>query len=171
MNASTNHLVCVPIIIVLCVPIDDMDFSSTKKPEGAQRISLGKLQLLKSGKVRMRTADGKTFEVSSGLAASFQQCLSSISIPPPEPVASSSSSSSNNNNIPLPPGRLCMLGNITKKLVVTPSMEDYMHTLASRTTASTNSNSNSKIAQRDGEIVGEVGDEEMMVDAGFHDDL
>eukprot|EP01034_Spumella_vulgaris_P026164 gene26164-32699_t len=41
---------------------------------------LGKLQLLKSGKVRLVTDCGKSYEVSSGMAASFAQYLTSIQL-------------------------------------------------------------------------------------------
>lgn len=87
---------------------------------------LGKMQLLKSGKVRMVTDDGKVYEVSSGLAASFQHCLMSINCPA-EATATNASTQ----------GSLCVMGNITKKLVITPTMEDYMETLQSQKSSST----------------------------------
>jgi hypothetical protein len=63
--------------------------------------------------------------VNAGLAASFQQCLSCITLPPAAPAAPQTSSSQS----PAAAGSLAMLGHITKKLVITPSLSDSMASL------------------------------------------
>lgn len=106
---------------------------------------LGKLRLYKSGKVKLVTENGNSYDVNSGLTAAFMQCLTSVEVPPAEEsdglniktegeYPSSSGNSSNNNQhkksnklkdnmIPGKEGKVCFLGNITRKLVVTPDYE------------------------------------------------
>jgi hypothetical protein len=107
---------------------------------------IGKIQLLKSGKVRFVTKNGQSYEIKNGLTSSFLQTLMNVDVQ--QPTAPSSSSVDN----PAPPsassssekkkkstndkttatatlltteirGNIHFMGNITKKLVITPSYE------------------------------------------------
>lgn len=132
---------------------------SEAAPSGVQQKlvngRLGKLQLLGSGRVRLVTESGLTYQVSSGLAASFSQTLAAIEtrdIPVDTSSSTSagggSSSSSSGKSLgrlkragagggsvsgggestepvldPSKVGDIHFMGNITKKLVLTPEYE------------------------------------------------
>jgi len=136
---------------------------------------LGKLRLHSSGRVTLLTEDGKLYEMQPGLNNSSLQCLAAIDIPPvdpanaPHPTASpvpsttsnkkgkKSSSSSNNAEEEGPiavgqDGAVHFLGNVTKKLVVTPTYE--LGVKKNRTSAnSINSSGQSGHRQEEEEIV------------------
>lgn len=119
---------------------------------------LGKLRLYKSGKVKLVTENGNEYDVNAGLAACFLQCLMSVEVPPPddddvihvkaeggEATSSSSVNKKTNNktkdNVLVgKEGKLCFLGNVTKKLVVTPDYELGIRRKKQVTSAPSNTN-------------------------------
>lgn len=111
---------------------------------------LGKIRLHRSGRVSLVTNDGNVYEIKAGLASSFLQCLSAIRTPTeadPNAIAASGMASAataassstkkggkkvaQNSSLQAPDGPIAVgmdgtvhfLGNITKKLVVTPTYE------------------------------------------------
>lgn len=91
---------------------------------------LGKLQLLRSGKVRLVTNDGKSFDVRNGLAACFMQSLVTVDVSQSEAKPSpegeqSAPSKKKSKEVPVTSeqGTMHLMGNITKKLVLTPNYE------------------------------------------------
>lgn len=106
---------------------------------------LGKLQLLKSGRVILITTNGLKYDVNNGMATCFSQYLFSLDIDLSEEakkasaaaatcntnqtLPSSSSSAYSRQNIkpsqPVIPitGKLCMLDRISRKLIITPQYD------------------------------------------------
>ncbi len=83
------------------------------------------MQLLQSGKVRLVAEDGRSYEVNSGMAACFSQCV--VQVSPPADIAVKSESvsvpSSAMSGAAKSEGHVHFLGHITKKVVVVPEYE------------------------------------------------
>lgn len=143
------------------IPLDDvgaqraaakaLQNTATSKPG-----HVGKMQLLRSGKVRIITNDGKIYEVNSGIAVAFAQYLGSIDMK--EKISTSNSSSSSNSNRDVKPdikpvlsaggkgfsmataaavsGEMHVMGRVTHKIVVTPLEDDCLQSATATTTTS-----------------------------------
>lgn len=106
----------------------------------------GRICIYKSGRTVLRTPDGLVFEVSAGLPTSFAQCLVSLQTSPATATAASSSSSSSSSSASAvvthtssdsiidseasasssssggQMNAMYVLGNVTKKIVLTPEL-------------------------------------------------
>lgn len=92
--------------------------------------SVGKMRLHRSGRVSLVTPEGQVYNVNTGLAASFQQCLMSVHLAASEgPAAGGAALASSSTSSAPASGSLCLMGQVTKKLVVTPTVQDYMLSL------------------------------------------
>eukprot|EP01039_Chlorochromonas_danica_P008713 gene8714-9599_t len=93
---------------------------------------LGKIQLLRSGKARLIARDGQIYEVAPGMVTAFQQTIAQIELPPetPAPIGLAGGVST---TATAGVGSLHLLGQVTRKVVVTPRMEDYMRSLTTQT--------------------------------------
>jgi hypothetical protein len=135
---------------------------------------LGKLQLLKSGRVVLITTTGLRYDVSNGMATCFSQYLSSLDIDLSEeakkasaaaatanlthtPSSSSSSSSAYSRQNIKPPqpvipitGKLCMLDRISRKLIITPQYDiGKMRNIKNENKVSIDGNNNEDIEMTD----------------------
>lgn len=130
------------------------DLNLNKQPRHSNLLHLkadgriGKLQLYKSGKVKLVTDNGLIYDVTSGLFSCFQQTVSIIDPQTPATTSNNAINATNSNNQPTnvpsssashqnplqnlhhnsnhtseTPGDLYFLGNITKKIVMTPEYE------------------------------------------------
>lgn len=93
---------------------------------------LGKIQLLRSGKARLIARDGQIYEVAPGLVTAFQQTIAQIELPPetPAPIGLAGGATT---TATAGVGSLHLLGQVTRKVVITPRMEDYMRSLTTQT--------------------------------------
>ncbi len=101
------------------------------------------MQLLKSGKVRFIGLDGKQYSVSPGLHFSFAQCLANIEVNDNNSnndITNDNNNNSNNNsntNVSNKTGNVYILGDITRKLIISP---DFLIGEEKRNRSTTNVN-------------------------------
>jgi hypothetical protein len=117
------------------------DNTEQQQPLPDKEGKIGRLQLLKSGRVRLITTDGRSFEVNSGLSTCFLQTLLAVDYQPPPPPSSTSGSVHNTNSSNEREGR----GTATQPTMMTTTSSSSAGVLNrhSNTTTTTASSSSS----------------------------